>query len=155
MITVCLILVGVLLGLGAVCYAHQKLTERAKSAEQQEVAEEEKSPSCDDVPADSPTVCCGAHAVCERTSLLADATKKPVYFDDEELDAFAGRDANTYTAAEADRFRDVLLTLLPQDVAPWARSIQQRGIALPPDVRDELILLVREQRAEAADAANN
>ena len=41
MITVCLILVGVLLGLGAVCYALQKLTERGKSAEQLEVADEE------------------------------------------------------------------------------------------------------------------
>lgn len=149
MITVCLILVGLLAGLGAICYAHQKLTERGSGPDQQPSAEEEKAPSCYDVPADQPTVCCGAHAVCERTSLLVDATKAPVYFDDEELDAFRGRDANTYTAAEADSFRDVLLTLLPQDVAPWARSIQQRGIALPPDVRDELILLIREQRGLA------
>ena len=85
--------------------------------------------------------------VCEKTSLLVDETAQPEYFDDEELDEFRGRDAMTYTAAEADRFRDVLLTLIPDEIPAWARSIQQRGIALPPDVRDELIMLISEQRS--------
>ena len=41
----------------------------------------------------------------------------------------------------------MLLTLLPDDIAPWARSLQLRGIELPADVRDELLLIVSEERA--------
>lgn len=95
---------------------------------------------------DAPEECCGQHAVCERDSLLAGLEQEVVYFDDEELDRYAGRSADTYTAEEADEFRDVLLTLLPDDVAPWARSIQMRGIELPPAVRDELLMIVGENR---------
>jgi hypothetical protein len=40
----------------------------------------------------------------------------------------------------------VLLTLLPGDIAGWGRSIQLRGIELPDDVRDELLLIVAEAR---------
>lgn len=90
--------------------------------------------------------CCGQHAVCERDSLLAAVSERIEYYDDEELDAFAGRDPQTYTAAESEQFRDVLLTLLPDDVAGWARSIQLRGIMLPYDVRDELIMMISEAR---------
>ena len=50
-------------------------------------------------------------------------------------------------AAEIEEFRDVLLTLLPDDIAPWARSIQLRGIRLPDSVREELLLIVAEARA--------
>lgn len=91
--------------------------------------------------------CCGQHAVCEKDSLLAAVSENIEYFDDEELDAYAGRDADAYTDAETEQFRDVLLTLLPDDVAPWARSLQLRGIDLPRDVRDELLLMVGENRA--------
>lgn len=91
--------------------------------------------------------CCGQHAVCERDSLLAAVSERIVYYDDEELDVFAGRDAAGYSAAETEQFRDVLLTLLPEDIAGWARSIQLRGIELPPEVRDELIMMISEARA--------
>ena len=69
------------------------------------------------------------------------------YYDDEELDQYAGRSEDDYTDAEIDRFRDVLLTLLPDDIAGWARSVQLRGITLPAAVRDELLLIVGEERA--------
>lgn len=91
--------------------------------------------------------CCGQHAVCERDSLLAAVSERIVYYDDEELDVFAGRDAAGYSPAETEQFRDVLLTLLPEDIAGWARSIQLRGIELPPEVRDELIMMISEARA--------
>jgi len=91
-------------------------------------------------------VCCGQHAVCERDSLLAAVDEKAEYFDDEELDAYAGRSPMDYTAAETEQFRDVLLTLLPDDVAPWARSLQLRGIELPESVREELLMIVGENR---------
>lgn len=96
--------------------------------------------------------CCGQHAVCERDSLLAAVSQKIEYYDDEELDVFAGRDPESYTSAESEQFRDVLLTLLPDDIAGWARSVQLRGIALPVDVRDELIMMISEARASRTHA---
>lgn len=107
-------------------------------------------------PAEGPDVvepeqeCCGMHVTCERDSLLvavAPDTDKPEYFDDEELDSFAGRDAGDYSAGEIEMFRDVLLTLLPEDIAPWARSVQMRGITLPSEIREELLMIVSEARA--------
>ncbi len=92
--------------------------------------------------------CCGMHAVCERDSLLAAVDTAIEYFDDEELDAYAGRVPETYTDAETEEFRSVLLTLLPDDVAPWARSLQLRGIELPLPVRDELLMIVGENRQQ-------
>ncbi len=96
--------------------------------------------------------CCGMHITCERDSLLAGISEKIEYFDDEELDAYAGRSPESYTPEEADEFRDVLLTLLPADIAPWARSLQLRGIELPADVREEHLMIVAEARADAAGA---
>lgn len=88
--------------------------------------------------------CCGRHAVCEK---FADAAlnQEPIYFDDEELDAFAGRDSQSYTSDEVDAFRDVLFTLLPHDLAPWAHSLELRKIALPSELRDEYLMLLSEQ----------
>ncbi len=91
-------------------------------------------------------VCCGLHLVCEKTS-LSPMSGEVVYYDDEELDRFRGRTADGYTPEETEEFRDVLLTLLPQDVAGWSRSIQVRGITLPSEIRDELLMIVAEQRA--------
>lgn len=96
--------------------------------------------------ADDDSPCCGMHITCEKDSLLAHISETVEYFDDEELDRFAGRGANDYTDKEIEEFRDVLLTLIPTDIAPWARSIQLRGITLPESVRDELLLIVAEAR---------
>lgn len=90
-------------------------------------------------------ICCGTHVVCEKTN-LSPLTGEVVYYDDEELDRFAGREAGDYTPEETEEFRDVLLTLLPEDVAGWSRSIQVRGIKLPTEVREELLMIVSELR---------
>lgn len=92
-------------------------------------------------------VCCGMHITCESDSLLAAVSPTIEYYDDEELDAYRGRAEESYTPAETEQFRDVLLTLLPHDIAGWARSLQLRGITLPAAVRDELLLIVSEARA--------
>lgn len=97
---------------------------------------------------DEPEVCCGMHTVCEKTN-LSPVTGEIVYYDDEELDRFAGRQPEDYTPEETEEFRDVLLTLLPQDVAGWSRSIQVRGINLPTDVREELLMIVSELRTSS------
>lgn len=93
-----------------------------------------------------PEICCGQHLICEKTSLSI-TNDEIIYYDDEELDRFKGRTPESYSSQETDEFRDVLLTLLPQDVAGWAKSITLREIQLPSEVRDELLLLISEMRA--------
>lgn len=89
--------------------------------------------------------CCGLHLVCEKDS-LSPMSDEILYYDDEELDRFIGRPADSYSAEETEEFRDVLMTLRPEDVPGWVRSITQRRLELPSDVRDELLILVNEQR---------
>lgn len=108
------------------------------------------APDPDSAPAaDGEQECCGQHAVCERDSLIV-ASDTIEYFDDEELDTFRGRGADDYTDSETEQFRDVLLTLLPHDIAPWARSLRLRGISLPRVVEQELLMMVAEARAAKA-----
>lgn len=90
--------------------------------------------------------CCGMHITCEKDSLLTAMAKEIEYYDDEELDAYRGTAPDGYTADAIEQFRDVLLTLRPEEIAPWARSIQLRGIELPSPVRDELLMIVAEAR---------
>ncbi len=90
---------------------------------------------------ESSAVCCGLHAICEKTGQI---NEPPVYYDDEELDRFAGRDAADYTDAETEEFRDVLLTLLPSDAPGWSVSLEKRRINLPETLRPELELLLSE-----------
>ena len=91
--------------------------------------------------------CCGQHYSCEKDSLLTAVASGIDYYEDEELDRYAGRKPDDYSEAEKDEFRDVMLTLLPSDLAGWGRSIQLRGINLPAEVRDEFLLLIDELRA--------
>ncbi len=86
-------------------------------------------------------VCCGLHAICEKTGQI---NEPPVYYDDEELDRFAGRDASDYTDEETEEFRDVLLTLLPSDAPGWSVSLEKRRINLPAELKPELELLLIE-----------
>ena len=84
--------------------------------------------------------CCGQHVVCEKGLSPADG---PVYFDDEELDRFAGRLPDSYTEEEIEEFREVLYTLLPSDIYPWGVALIGRDIALPSSLRDEWLMLVK------------
>ena len=87
--------------------------------------------------------CCGLHAVCEKkiTGLT-----EPLHFDDEELDRYAGREPHTYTSDEVEQFREVLYTLLPEDVYSWGASLTLRNISLPEQLRDEWIMLSQDQK---------
>lgn len=91
--------------------------------------------------------CCGLHLVCEKDS-LSPMSAEIEYYDDEELDRFIGRPGNDYTPEETEEFRDVLMTLKDKDVLGWARSVTARRLELPPDVRDELLILVDEVRGK-------
>lgn len=140
MTPVILILSGAIVGVGLIL---RLLHRPDKDKVPTDNATASGTPAETEAPADE---CCGQHAVCEKDSLLAGIDADIEYFDDEELDAFKGREADEYTDDEIEQFREVLLTLLPDDVAPWARSITRRGITLPSAVRDELLMLVDDIR---------
>ena len=93
----------------------------------------------------APDECCGLHAVCEKQ---AAALAAPEYFDDEELDRFAGRKPDSYTDGEVEEFREVLYTLLPADVYPWGISLTHRNIALPLTLRDEWMMLCEDAKTK-------
>lgn len=95
--------------------------------------------------ADDGDECCGMHLVCEKDSLLL-SSDEIVYYDDEELDRFRGRSEDDYSPEEVEEIRDVMLTLAPGEAAGWARSMTLRGITLPTEIRDELLMIVAEQR---------
>lgn len=81
-------------------------------------------------------VCCGMHAVCEKL-YRSDGPDARDYFDDEELDRFAGREADSFTEEETQMFREVLETMREEEVADWLGALRRRGIALPDGLRDE------------------
>lgn len=93
-----------------------------------------------------PDGCCGQHETCEKDSLLAAVSRQVEYYEDEHLDAYAGRRADNYSDDEADAFREVLYTMRTDEVAGWVRSLQLRGIELPDQLKDEVILIVGERR---------
>lgn len=130
--TVALILLSLIVGVGLLLWLHDRYS-RAKNPEAEKIVE----------PADE---CCGMHITCERDSLLASVSPTIEYYDDEELDVFRERTPQSYTDDEVEQFRDVLLSMRPEDIAGWARSLQLRQIALPEAVRDELIMIVAEAR---------
>lgn len=137
--TVIFIIAGVLAAIGLILWLHDRLS-RNDSDES----------TANDETAESGEECCGMHITCEKDSLLSAVSDKIEYFDDEELDRFRGRGADEYNDTEIEEFRDVLLTLLPDDIAPWGRSIQLRGITLPAVIKEELLMIVAEARAQRA-----
>ena len=82
----------------------------------------------------------------ERDSLLAGVSKTIEYYDDEELDAWKGIEPDSYTPEQIELFREIFYTLRPEDVPGWVRSLQLRQIAVPESLRDEILLVVNEQR---------
>ena len=86
--------------------------------------------------------CSGDNTRCMHDCMMEAAVSDVVYYDDEELDAYAGRPEDRYTEAEVDRFRDVLLTMRPEEVAGWSVSLSRRGITPPEEIRDEMLLMM-------------
>lgn len=144
-----LLILSAIVVVGAVLYLHHRWQNRRHPADDDVSGETPAVPAAPAASEEKPAgeECCGLHEVCERgDSLLAAASTKVEYFDDEELDRFRGRAATDYTPSEVEEWRDVLLTLRPEEIAAWGRSVQLRGLELPPDVRDELLLLASEAR---------
>lgn len=145
-----LVILLVLLAVGIALYLHDMGTRRNRSGTPD-------GPGLPDAPAPDAAaedvaedggVCCGRHAVCGKTSLspLDDTAE---YYDDEELDRYRGRSADSYTDAETEEFRDILMTMRADEVAGWSRSLQVRGITPPGEIRDEILLIVGEVRGNS------
>ena len=86
--------------------------------------------------------CCGQHEVCEKESLRAIAADVE-YYEDEELDRFRGH--TSYSEEEVEEFREVLYTMRTDEVAGWIRSLEQRRVNLPEEMKDEVLLIIGEQ----------
>lgn len=139
--TVIIILLSVIVGVGAILYIHHRLTFRPAEQDIDSIRLSEEQEQC-----------CGLHLNCEKGLPLP---TEIIYYDDEELDTFSGRDPESYDDGETEQFRDVLLTLLPSDIAGWAQSLKQRKIRLPEVVREELMLLITEARAATHSVPSN
>ncbi len=86
--------------------------------------------------------CDGTNSKCEQECMMEAATRPIEYFDDEELDQFAGRPADAYTEEETEMFAEVLETLKAEEIKAWSRSLILRGINMPDGIKDEFIQLV-------------
>ena len=128
--TLSLILLVAIVLVGAVLYGEHRLYMRRRADGNGDIQ------NSDDIQGDGDDgqECCGMHITCEKDSLLASVSKEIEYYDDEELDRFAGKSPDGYTDDEIEEFRDVLITMKPSDIAGWARSLQLRNIALPAEI---------------------
>lgn len=131
-----LIILAVTVAVGLILYLFDRFSRKPSDETQNDAPEADNEPQ---------EQCCGMHITCQKDSLVKSSTEI-VYYDDEELDRFAGIAPDGYTDEQTEEFRDVMLTLLPDDIAGWARSLELRGIALPEIVRQELLMLVVETR---------
>lgn len=92
-----------------------------------------------------PEGCCGMHEVCEKDLLVMDSSEI-VYFADEELDEYKGRQSDDYNSEEIAEFEDVLFTLKEDEVSEWIKSLQLRGINPPDNVKEEALMIITERR---------
>ena len=140
----------VLLVFGLSLIGHKRYEKRV---EQGTAKPDETSPF--EVTKEVPEECCGQHATCARDSLLAAVSKEIIYYDDEELDEFCGRESDQYADKEADLFANVFYELKEVEVAGWVRSLQLRGIEIPDQIKDEVLLIVRERRCRPASSGDH
>lgn len=144
-----IILLAILVLGGAVVWLIDKLFYHREAgdaavAEEAEVTEEPTPTGCADEG-------CGLRPVCPTEQLLAGQCEtKPTYYDDEELDLFAGRAEDGYTPEELEQWRDVLYTLQPSDLLGWGQSIKHRGLVMPSSIREEFLQLAAEYRSNQA-----
>ena len=86
--------------------------------------------------------CNGDDTRCEQECMLEAATKDIEYYDDEELDRFRGRPSDCFTDEEAELFREILYTMPPGEAKGWNRSLILRGVNVPDQIKDELLLMI-------------
>ena len=143
---VILILLTILVAGGAIVWLIDRLFYHTDKAEN--LDETEENDASDATPAQGcADEACGIRSICPSEQILVSQCKREViYYDDEELDGFAGRDADGYTAEEEEQWRDVLYTLQPGDLLGWGQSIKHRGLVMPASIQAEFLQLAAENR---------
>ena len=126
-----LILLAALVVLGIVAAVATKLLLRQGDAEEITAATAKDCGTCS-----------GDNDKCEQVCMMEASLKDIEYYDDEELDAYKGRPSDCYTDEEAEQFRDVLYTMRQDEVKGWNRSLILRGINLPDQLKDEVVMLI-------------
>ena len=96
--TLSLILLVAIVLVGAVLYGEHRLYMRRRADGNGDIQ------NSDDIQGDGDDgqECCGMHITCEKDSLLASVSKEIEYYDDEELDRFAGKSPDGYTDDEIE-----------------------------------------------------
>ena len=82
--------------------------------------------------------CCGRHTNCAKGY-----DNSNLYFEDEELDRFKGVKQEDYTDADIEEFRQVLYTMKAEEIDTWAHCLQTRGIEIPQEIKDEILLMLQ------------
>lgn len=93
--------------------------------------------------------CAGCMGACCEAPLQTPCATPPSkvdYFEDEELDRYAARAADSFSPEEIAEFREVLTTLLPQEISAWKNSLQKRNIPLPISLEPLLQQRLEEER---------
>lgn len=81
-------------------------------------------------------VCCGGGG--EHCHHKQSAEQHFTYYEDEELDHYRGRAADSYSEGEIAEWREVYATLRSEEVSGWLKSIQERGLQLPASIEKEI-----------------
>jgi len=92
------------------------------------------------------TECCGLQEICGLDHLPTTKGIKIDYYDDEELDQYSGIASGSHSTKAIDEFREVLYTMQAKEVVEWLHSLQLRNIHLPDQLKDEALLIIKEQR---------
>lgn len=121
-------------------FYHTDKAENLDETEENDASDATPAQGCNDE-------ACGIRSICPSEQILVSQCKREIiYYDDEELDGFAGRDADGYTAEEEEQWRDVLYTLQPGDLLGWGQSIKHRGLIMPASIQAEFLQLAAENR---------
>ena len=99
------------------------------------IPQKEKSGDCNEQ-------CGTCFDVCAASKVLEAETAADADFNDDELDALAGKSPEEYTDEQLEIFEEILEGLKPEEVALWLESLRRRRIELPPAVRDEAMMLI-------------
>lgn len=138
-LTICYVTLVILASMwGWRCYFKKKQKAAKPSApeQQEEVCENNNGGQC------------GVSCFCDDKALERINIEKPVYFDDEELDAYQGIAADEHTPEAIEAFSEVLYTMRPNEIADWLHSLEMRQLELPTPLKDEVVMLLSQSQEQ-------
>ena len=96
-------------------------------------------------PGDCNEQCGTCFDVCAASKMLQAEVAESADFDDSELDAWAGTEADEYSDSQIEVFADILETLTSDEVRKWVESLRRRNIELTSALRDEAIMIMNKE----------